>query len=341
MEKLRVGVVGCGRISNTYRAALKQLEDEVDVVWAVDKVLARAQAFAASFPGCRAADTLEPMLADPPQAVHILTPHHLHKQQAIACLRAGAHVLTEKPVALHLSDAREMTQEARRCGRWLAVVSQNRYIPGIVHARKLIQEGRLGALRGAWSQLTWWRPPSYYECDWKGSWETEGGGVVIDQAIHSIDLVRWLMDSPVKAVQGHIARRILTNIEVEDEADAAIEFENGAVYAFFACNYYTHNSPIRLEIDGEKGSVLLEGETVTVSLKGEKPYRILPCDDVLEGESYWGNNHLEQIREFYQSIREDRQPPVPTEEAAATLETVLALYRSAWLGARQTLPLRD
>ena len=292
MEKLRVGVVGCGRISNTYRAALKQLEDEVDVVWAVDKVLARAQAFAASFPGCRAADTLEPMLADPPQAVHILTPHHLHKQQAIACLRAGAHVLTEKPVALHLSDAREMAQEARRCGRWLAVVSQNRYIPGIVHARKLIQEGRLGALRGAWSQLTWWRPPSYYECDWKGSWETEGGGVVIDQAIHSIDLVRWLMDSPVKAVQGHIARRILTNIEVEDEADAAIEFENGAVYAFFACNYYTHNSPIRLEIDGEKGSVLLEGETVTVSLKGEKPYRILPCDDVLEGESYWGNNHL-------------------------------------------------
>ena len=117
--------------------------------------------------------------------------------------------------------------------------------------------------------------------------------------------------------------------------------ENRADYTAQAALLKALSNPIRLEIDGEKGSVLLEGETVTVSLKGEKPYRILPCDDVLEGESYWGNNHLAQIREFYQSIREDRQPPVPTEEAAATLETVLALYRSARLGARQTLPLRD
>lgn len=341
MDILRIGVVGCGRISGVYRAALKQLADEVQVVWDVDKVLARAQQFAADFPGCRASDSLEDMLADPPQAVHILTPHHLHKAQAIACLRAGSHVLTEKPVALSLSDAREMAEEARRCGRWLSVVSQNRYIPGIQHAKELIQAGKLGALRGAWSQLTWWRPPSYYECDWKGSWETEGGGVVIDQAIHSIDLVRWLMDSPVHAVQGHIARRILTRIEVEDEADAAIEFESGAVYAFFACNYYTRNSPIRVEIDGEKGSVLLEGETVTVSLQGQEPYRIAPSCDPHTGENYWGNNHLAQIREFYRCIRENRQPPVTPEDATATLEVVLALYRSAKAGTRQDLPLPE
>ena len=121
MDILRIGVVGCGRISGVYRAALKQLADEVQVVWAVDKVLARAQQFAADFPGCRASDSLEDMLADPPQAVHILTPHHLHKAQAIACLRAGSHVLTEKPVALSLSDATRPSTALTWCaGLWTA-----------------------------------------------------------------------------------------------------------------------------------------------------------------------------------------------------------------------------
>ena len=96
-----------------------------------------------------------------------------------------------------------------------------------------------------------------------------------------------------------------------------------------------------MEIDGEKGSVLLEGETVTVSLQGQEPYRIAPSCDPHTGENYWGNNHLAQIREFYRCIRENRQPPVTPEDATATLEVVLALYRSAKAGTRQDLPLPE
>ena len=169
MDILRIGVVGCGRISGVYRAALKQLTDEVQVVWAVDKALARAQQFAADFPGCRASDSLEDMLADPPQAVHILTPHHLHKAQAIACLRAGSHVLTEKPVALSLSDAREMAEEARRCGRWLSVVSDEAAASFLPNTSQ-ITRGRIWAIKAgracqipisAWSKKLPMTPPAW------------------------------------------------------------------------------------------------------------------------------------------------------------------------------------
>lgn len=112
---------------------------------------------------------------------------------AIACLNAGFHVLTEKPIAIHLGDADLMTEAAKRNHKQLGVIFQNRYIEGIREVKRLIEAGEFGRLTGAFSTLNWWRPPSYYDCDWKGSWEREGGGVVIDQAIHSLDLVRYLM----------------------------------------------------------------------------------------------------------------------------------------------------
>ena len=325
-----IGIIGCGRISSVYLAAFQNMRGIVKVAFCVDKHLERAQAFAARFEGCRYSDRVDDLLQAKLDAVHVLTPHFLHKEHVIACLKAGFHVLTEKPIAIYERDGLEMIAAARECGRQLGVIFQNRYITGSREARRLIAEGRFGRLQGAWSQLNWWRPASYYECDWKGSWEKEGGGVVIDQAIHSLDLVRFLVNSRVKSVQAHMDRRILTNIEVEDVADAAIVFENGVVYSFFANNYYTHNSPIRVELSGEHGAMLLTGDSVTLRLDGQEDRTIpMECAAGPAGEAYWGICHQIQITDFYNALAENRPVPVDPCDALETLKLVQAIYRSA------------
>lgn len=330
MEKIKAGIIGCGRISSVYKAAFENLRDEVELVFAVDKELSRAEKLAAAFPGCGYSDKLEDLLKQPLSVVHVLTPHFLHKEHGIACLEAGFHVLTEKPIAITAEDANAMIRAAKKNKRQLGVIFQNRYIEGVQEVKRLIAEGKFGRITGAFSTLNWWRPPSYYECDWKGSWEKEGGGVVIDQAIHSLDLVRYMMGCEPVKVKGQIDRRILTNIEVEDVADAAITFENGAVYSFFACNYYTSNSPIRVEISGENGTALLTQDEVVIRLKGQEPRIVSPSarPDV-NGEAYWGNYHEIQIRDFYRCLRAGKPVPVDPEDAKRTLELVLDIYRSS------------
>lgn len=329
MEKLRVGVIGCGRISVTYTQAFKTLADEVSVCFAVDKDRRRAEAFAAQFPGCGASADYEELLAQKPDVVHVLTPHFLHKEHVIRALQAGCNVLTEKPIALHIEDAQAMMQAAADNDRRLGVIFQNRYIEGIQEAKSLLDDGTLGKVTGAWSTLNWWRPASYYACDWKGSWEKEGGGVVIDQAIHSIDLVRYLMGCEVESIRAQIDRRVLTNIEVEDVANAAIRFANGAVYSFYACNYYTSNSPIRVELSCEKGTILLTQDVVTITRPGREDTIRPVADGNGGGEQYWGNYHIVQLADFYRKLRAGQPVPTLPQDATKTLAVVLGIYRSA------------
>lgn len=330
MPKLKVGIVGCGRIAVVYRDVFKKCGDQMELRCAVDKVRERAESFAADF-SCAALDHFDAVLEQDLDVVHICTPHFLHPEQVIRCLEAGFHVLTEKPMAIALDDADRMIAAARAAGKKLGVIFQNRYIEGIVAAKKLIDGGKLGKITGAWSHLTWWRPPSYYECDWKGSWEKEGGGVLIDQAIHSVDLVQYLVGSPVAWIHGHIDNRILKTVAVEDVADAAIGFENGCIYSLFACNYYTHNAPIQIEIMGEKGKVHLKGFEVTVEIEGESaPIVPAPLNDVnIPGQGYWGAYHCRQIREFYDCILGDRPVTIDGVEGKKALAMVLGVYRSS------------
>ena len=170
MEKIKAGIIGCGRISSVYQAAFENMKDEVELAFVVDKEVCRARKLAAAFPGCGYSDKLEDLLKQPLSVVHVLTPHYLHKEHAAACLDAGFHVLTEKPVALTTEDADAMIRAADRNGRQLGVIFQNRYIEGIQEVKKLIEQGKFGRITGAFSTLNWWRPPSYCGCDWKGSW---------------------------------------------------------------------------------------------------------------------------------------------------------------------------
>lgn len=328
MGKLKVGIVGCGRISVVYKEAFLNNLDKLEVCYAVDKVLEQAQSFAKDFEGCGFSATLEDLLLQDLDVVHICTPHFLHKEQVIQCIKAGFHVLTEKPLAISLADADEMIAIANASDRKFGVIFQNRYISGVRKAKQVIDTGKLGKIVGAWSMLTWWRPPSYYDCDWKGSWEKEGGGVLIDQAIHSIDLVQYLVDSPLKWIQGHIDNRVLKNVEVEDVADAAIGFENGCVYSLFATNYYTQNAPIQIEIMGEKGKVHIKGFDVFIETE-EGSETVQGSVNGSDGQSYWGIYHQEQILEFYESIRKDLPVMVTGQEGRKALEIVLGIYQSS------------
>lgn len=329
-KKYRVGVIGCGRISSIYLPAFLQMADTLEVVYVVDKDLSRAKSYASNFQNCLYGQSLEELVAQSLDIVHVLTPHFLHKDHVIACLEAGFDVLTEKPIAIHSADAHLMCHRARELHRNFGVIFQNRYIEGVQEIKRLYQDGTFGKAKGAWSFLAWHRPPSYYECDWKGSWEKEGGGVVIDQAIHSIDLVRYIMDCPVKSIQGHISKRVLTQIEVEDEADAVIQFSNGVNYAFFACNYYTSNSPIRIEFDFEHGKAMLTESEVLISLEGHEPYTVYPAAGKNTSDvGYWGNYHAIQIEEYYRALDAGTPVPFAGEDATQTLEIVLGIYQSS------------
>lgn len=336
MEPLRIAVLGCGRIARVYMQAFRNIGSEIKIVLAFDKVLERAEIFAGEFPGCIPSHQVEPetvaalMKKHRIDLVHILLPHHLHCRYAVAAMQAGINVLTEKPIAITMEDAALMKQTSEKCGRQLGVIFQNRYIVGVQEVRRLLREGTLGQLKGVFSTLNWHRPPSYYQCDWKGRWETEGGGVIIDQAIHSIDLVRYMTGLEAVKIMGHTARRVLETIEVEDEADAAIVLENGVVYSFFATNYYAANSPIRVELCCEKATALLTYDTVTIQWNDGRLETIAPDPSLkTAGENYWGSFHEIQIRECYKALRKGCPMPWSAEDATRTLEIVLSIYESS------------
>lgn len=336
MNKLRIGVIGCGRIYQVYREAFDKLADQIQLVLAVDKELERAKSAARRHDNCLASDTTDlkeiQELLDRQKVdlVHILLPHFLHGRYVKAAMEQGVNVLTEKPITISLSEADELIAAQKQAGVQLGVIFQNRYIPGVRKVRQLIREGAMGRVTGAYSNLNWYRPESYYQCDWKGSWEKEGGGVVIDQAIHSIDLVRYMTGLEAVRVMGHTSRRVLTNIEVEDEADAAVWLENGAVYSFYACNYFTTNSPIRVSVSCEKGTATLTHEQMEIVWADGRREVILPeVEGCQAGESYWGACHLFQLRECYQALAQGQPMPWGPEDAKKTLAIVQGIYESA------------
>ncbi|GKX27582.1 dehydrogenase [Vallitalea longa] len=329
MKKLRIGIIGCGRISVVYKEVFKKCSDQIEVAFAVDKVLDRAKTFATDFEDCSYSDKLEDLLEEKLDIVHICTPHFLHKEQILQCLDKGINVLTEKPLAITMEDADIIIDAANKSDKKFGVIFQNRYIEGVVKAKQLIDSGEMGKVLGAWSSLTWWRPPSYYECDWKGSWEKEGGGVLIDQAIHSIDLVQYLVGSKVEWIQGQIDNRVLKSVEVEDVASAAIGFESGCIYSLFATNYYTKSAPIQIEIMCEKGIINIKGFDVTIEKDGETS-TIKHNDKIeFEGKGYWGIYHYHQIKEFYDNVIKDTPVKVTGCEGRKALEIVLGVYKSA------------
>lgn len=330
MSKKRVAVIGCGRISAMYKQVFLEMQDKLEIVYAIDKDINRANDFASNFTGCSALNNYRDLNKGMVDVVHILTPHFLHKEHSIYCMEQGFNVLCEKPIATTLEDAKEIIECVDRTHSTYGIIFQNRYTEGIQKLIEIKNSGELGKILGASSILTWHRPPSYYECDWKGTWAKEGGGVVIDQAIHSLDLVRYVVGSPMKSIDAHICQRKLFVTEVEDEADALIDFENGVSYSFYACNYYVKNSPIRIDFAFEKGTATLLGTEMTISIDNKEDLVIDSNQGVnVKGKGYWGNYHGKQIADFYNNLETKKAVPFSAKDATKTLEMVLGIYKSS------------
>lgn len=330
MDRVRVALVGCGRVSVVHTDALAKLP-ETELVLAVDSRPERAQAVAGQY-GCRWTTDFAEALGEGVDAVQICTPHYLHAPMAIAAAEADKHVLTEKPMAIQVAEAHAMIRAAEAHGVTLGVIFQTRYNEAAQAVKQAVDSGRLGRLRGARAILTWFRDDEYYrESDWKGTWDKEGGGVLIDQTIHTIDLMQWIL-GPLVEVEARCGNHAHPALAVEDVAEAVLHFADGARACLYANNFYTYDADVLLEFHGEAGVAQIVKDVARIRTGNETLVVEPTTDDPSLGKGYWGQKHRVQIQDFYRAVLAGERPAVDGWEGLRTLEIVQAMYESARSG---------
>lgn len=333
-EPIGAAIVGCGAIFPLHAGAVQQL-DGVKLKMVVDSDPSKAEQAAAEYACEAASDYLTLLERDDVQVVHLCTPHHLHAEMATQLLRAGKHVLTEKPLAHHLKAAEDLLAEARSSEAQLGVVFQNRYNAASRKIREFLDTKMLGKLICLKGIVTWHRDEAYYtDSPWRGRWSTEGGGVLINQAIHTLDLLQWF-GGEVVSIQGSVTADALGDvIEVEDTAHASLRFADGVRGLFYATNAYWANTPVELELVFEGGTLHQRGDCLYLTRDGQEslvcePPASLDETGRITGKSYWGSSHRLLIADFYDHIRTGTRFAIGGEEGLKTLRLIAELYRSS------------
>ena len=329
--KLRVGVIGCGRISVMHLVPASVLET-AELVACCDIKEDRARDAAERF-GIKAyTDYKEMIEKEALDAVHICLPHYLHVPVSVYAFEHGLDVLSEKPMSIDYDSAVYAVRRAKECGVNYGIIFQTRYGDAIRFVKETLKSGKLGKVISARSTLTWTRSDDYYNhSDWKGTWDKEGGGVVIDQAIHSIDLTNWMIDSEPVAISCSMARRGHKFIKVEDTADAFITYKNGTKYGIWCMNNYGCDEPIEVRLYCENGKVVFDYDHATITYndgsveKAEQTKR--PTDYTGGGKDYWGDNHIRQIRQFYDACLGKEPLEITAESALKTHYIITEMYR--------------
>ncbi len=337
--QLRFGLIGCGRVAPRHAESIGTLPGAV-LAAVADIHESRAARFAAQY---RADPTTDyRRLLDRPDidVVNICVPSGLHASIALDALAAGKHVLVEKPIALTLEDAGRMIAAARAAGRKLGVVLQNRYNPPMQDLRRLVDAGALGRLLLGNATVRWYRPQEYYEDGWHGTWAMDGGALM-NQSIHHIDALQWLLGAPesVFAYTATLAHRM----EAEDVGVAVIRFRSGAVGAVEGSTVtYPENLEGSVAIFGEHGSAKVGGTALNCKvlwkIAGELEHeRELLTRDQVDPPSVYGASHRAVIADMMAAVLDDREPCTAGPEARKSLALVLAMYESARTG--QPAPL--
>ena len=288
MDRVRTALVGCGKVGQIHAQALAALP-ESEFVAVCDVDLQRATSFATRF-GVKPYSDVARMLDEcGVQALCIATPHPLHAEPAIAAARAGVHVLVEKPLAASLSDCDAMLAAARASGTKLGVISQRRWYEPVQRMKAAIDAGKIGRpVLGVFMMYSW-RDPSYYQSDpWRGRWDTEGGGVLVNQSPHMIDLLQWLMDDEVAEVSGYWANLNHPSVAVEDSAVAILRFRNGGLGSIVASLSQKPGIYTKVHIHGSNGaSVGVETDRGATFIAGvstiSEPPLERPVDDPRRG----------------------------------------------------------
>jgi len=271
-------------------------------------------------------------------AVILCTPSGIRRDYTLAAAACGKHVLVEKPIEVDLGRAREMVTACERAGVTLGVVFQSRFKPHVEAAQAAVARGALGDLVLASMAVKWHRPPEYYaSADWRGTWAFDGGGPLINQAIHNVDMLLWIMGD-VRRVRAATANRLHRDIEVEDTVAAQLEFASGALGVLEATTAAYPGSPRRLELHGTAGTItLLDDEVAEWDLQDGTP---APANEVAAAVAAARATHVmadfrwhqRQIEDFVDAVTQGGRPRVDGREGLRSLALVRAVYEAARTG---------
>jgi len=347
-RKVKLGLIGIGNIGNLHLNNIKKL-NKVELTAVCDIKPERAQAAAAAH-NCAAYFDHRRLLADRVcEAVIIATPHYDHTTIGIAALQAGYHVLVEKPISVHKADCERLIAAHQDKDLVFAAMFNQRTDPHYKKIKQLVTEGNLGQfLRISWIITNWFRTEAYYESGgWRATWKGEGGGVLLNQCPHNLDLLQWICGMPAK-VWGFCGLGKWHHIEVEDEVTAYLEYPGGCTGLFVTS---TGEAPgtNRFEIAGDKGKLVLEHGTLTFTrnevpasefLKTSRESFARPGVQVVEVPvEGTGGEHMEILENFADAIREGAPLIAPAEQGIHSVELANAMLYSSLTGQPVTLPL--
>lgn len=333
MKTLNVAVIGCGNISLMHFEAIMALP-EANLVAVCDVKPELADAAAEKY-GARAYTDHKIMFeCEKLDAVHICLPHYLHIPVSLDAFNSGINVLSEKPMSIKYCDAANAVETAEKLGVKYGVIFQCRYNTPSMLVKERVEDGTLGSVKCGRTTLTWARPDNYYDnSDWKGTWDKEGGGVIIDQAIHSLDLANWLINSEPTEVQSSLHNRNHSCMIVEDSAEGLIKYKNGAILSFFAMNNYLVDDPIEIRLVCENGKATFSYDEATIEYNDgrmetvkNKPQKIVTYSG---GKDYWGTQHAVQIRQFYRSVLGLEPLEISGREALKIQKIICDIYKNS------------
>ena len=344
MGTFGVGIAGAGTIGAVHAAALDEIQDaRLVAVAEAREVTGRklAEAHGAAWH----ADLGELLGRSDVDVVLICTPSGLHPDQAVEAARAGKHVIAEKPMATTLEGADRMIQACKEGGVSLTVIFQYRFNRGALRLKRAVEAGLFGRPVLGNAFVHWHRTQAYYEerGGWRGTWTLDGGGALMNQSIHAVDLLQWIL-GPVESICG-FTETLAHEIEAEDTASAALRFASGALGTIQGTTSAHRDSPLRIEIRGTGGGATLEGSRLAVWQPGREE-EILSGSDLeplpeSRATEPLGSAHRRQLKEIFAALREGRDPPIPGQEARKAVEIVLGIYRSATSGQRVFFPLES
>jgi predicted dehydrogenase len=360
---LATAVVGCGVIGRTHATAILEL-DRLRLRVLVDAAAERAEALADTVEertGARPAvyTSIADALAGPeqPDLVVLGTPSGMHVDQAVEALEAGAHVLIEKPLDVDVRRGRRLAEAARDAagrGQVCSVVSQHRFDPSSQAVHRAIEAGEFGRLTSAVASVSWWRSQAYYDSgDWRGTWALDGGGALMNQGVHTLDLLLWFLGRPV-TVSAEFGLLAHEDVEVEDTVVATLTFESGALAVLHATTAAHPGLTARIQVLGAKGSAVIDsdrleyfhaadgGDPPAMGRQGggnQAEHRRVPDEAAPEGvdATQFPLGHLRQYRDLLAAIDASRAPGVTVDDALLALATVRAVYVSAVTGEKVTI----
>lgn len=348
MDKVRTGLVGCGKVGHLHAKALGAAA-ESDFVAVCSRNMERSRGFARQYDVKAYCDVEEMICGSQVEAVIICTPHPFHAEPAIKAAKAGVHVLVEKPLASSLQDCDAVIKAAKEANVKLGTVCQRRFYAPCLRMKQAIDEGRIGQPILGSIAMYGWRDQAYYQSDpWRGTWKDEGGGVLVNQAPHQIDLFQWFM-GPADELFGFWDNLNHPYIKVEDTAVAVLRFKNGALGDIVVSNSQNPALYGRVYVHGRNGaSIGVQTDGGAMFIAGMSDINEPPINDLwtIPGEEEmlkkWQQQdadlfmqihpmehyHRLQVEDFLRAIIEGRDPLITGEEGRKTVEIFTAIYRS-------------